>query len=71
MAMPKKGTRKIVVDKVEYKYRTRKGVRIGPEDNLTSLTVEFPDGKYRVASFKGAVTPKVVEVFIRKQPVAS
>jgi hypothetical protein len=63
MAMPKKGSRKIVVDGKEYRYfvRSRPG-----EDYGGMLTVEF-DGHFTQKTFESYVTPVMVEKFIRNK----
>lgn len=68
MAMSKKGTRKIVVNGAEYRYKIKKSVKLGPSVNGASLTVEFPDGKYHTAHFDdGPVTPSMVAAFIENR----
>ena len=62
MALPKKGTRQIVVDDETYRYRVRYNY-----SNSRVLTVESPAGNIRQWKlFLDAVTPKDVESCIRK-----
>ena len=71
MALPKKGTRQIIVNDDTYRYR----VRLGPDEsnfgNFTRtrvLTVETPAGKIQQGIFEvNSITPKDVEHYIRKE----
>lgn len=68
MTLPKKKTRKIVVDGVVYRYLVR-------QYNLTccdgcfshsNLTFESPDGKVQhIGTYEEAVTPAIVATLIR------
>ena len=65
MTMPKKGTRKIVVDDITYKYMIKPysgwgGVWGG------SLTIERPDGTYISKDIEGSVTPSIVRSIIEE-----
>jgi len=46
MAIPKKGSKKIVVDGKNYLYRTK--VRFGYGGKLMHVVIEDPDGKVKV-----------------------
>ena len=71
MALPKKGTRNIVVDGDNYRYR----IRSGPDESHFGkfvrdriLTVESPDGKVQQHIVEmDKITPKNVEQCIRKE----
>jgi len=65
MAMPKKGTRKIVVNDITYKYMVKPyhawgNVRGG------SVTIEKPDGTYISKDIEGSVTPSIIRSIIEE-----
>jgi hypothetical protein len=63
MALPKKGTRQIVVDDETYRYQVRFNC-----SRSRMLTVEPPVGKIRQQVFMtDKVTPKDIEQYIRKE----
>jgi len=63
MALPKKGTRQIVVGNATHRYQIRKNC-----SRSRMLTVEFPDGKVLQHVFeKETVTPKDVEAYINER----
>jgi len=64
MTMPKKGTRKIVVNNTVYKYIIKPysawgGIRGG------SITIEKPDGMYISKDVEHSITPSIVENIIK------
>jgi len=61
MTMPKKGTRKIVVNNTIYKYMIKPYSRWGG-----SLTIEKPDGTYISKDIEGSITPSTVRSIIEK-----
>jgi hypothetical protein len=64
MAMPKKGTRKIVVGGNTYNY-VIKPEYFGNDSSCGGrLTVEFPDNRYESIKIEEAITPSMVEAFI-------
>lgn len=64
MAMPKKGTRKIVVGDHTYKYVIKPAYFGNVSSCGGRLTVEFPDGSYESTKIEEAITPSMVEAFI-------
>ena len=68
MTMPKKNTRKIVVDQIAYRYRVKQ-YSLGCCDDCFShseVVFEGPDGKTQsIGTFEEAVTPAVVAILIR------
>ena len=64
MAMPKKGSRKIVVDGKEYRYVVKPSTIPGHEESGGRLIVEV-GGVVRQKNFYNSVTPSKVELFIR------
>ena len=80
MAIPKKGSRKIIVDNVVYRWRVRKNYRrVGEEPSLLAaveldenpqgvLSIRFPLAKYYDDWYLGAkkaVSPKHIEECIK------
>jgi len=65
MTMPKKGTRRIVVDDTVYKYMIKP--YSSPVSNIRggSLTIEKPDGKYISVNIEGAIKPSMIEKIIK------
>lgn len=64
MAMPKKGTRQIQVNRKTYRWRVRT-THFGPDRALGHvLTVENPDGKVKVVNFEGL--PKITPSNVRE-----
>ena len=66
MALPKKGSRKIVVDGKEYRYVVKSSNSL---DNGSKLVVQI-NGLYSSTLFDGGVTPSMVEKFIRNSLTA-
>ena len=79
MAMPKKGTRKIVVSGKTYKYMIKRkkiavqmtlscliNNRLFDNPAIILLTVELDDNKYITRDFEESITPKMVEEFIKE-----
>jgi len=64
MAMPNKGTRKIVVGDHTYKYVIKPTVFGNDSSCGGRLTVEFPGGRYESTKIDDAITPSMVEAFI-------
>ena len=60
MAMPKKGTRKIVINDITYKYM------IKPCNGYGSVTIEKPDGTYISRDIEGSITPSIVRSIIEE-----
>lgn len=73
MTMPKKGSRKIVVDGVEYKYVVKPyGSQSWRICNYSPgiVTIESPNGKYyKDQNPKSEITPAYVETLIREHLV--
>lgn len=71
MTMPKKGTRKIIVDGVGYKYVIKKYDKRycgGCHVDRAVVTIEFPDGTYYKDTVpKFEITPAYVESLIRRE----
>ena len=65
MAMPKKGRRKIVVDDVVHFYMIKPYVFGNDSDCGGNLTVEMSDGSYKSKKYQEAITPAMVEAFVR------
>jgi hypothetical protein len=61
MTMPKKGTRKIVIDNIAYKYVVKP---YNSWDN--SVTIEMPDGTYISKDIEGSVTPSIIRSIIEE-----
>ena len=65
MTMPKKGTRKIVVDNKEFRYMI-KPLFYG-SSNTNRVTIESSDGKrYHSENVLDKVTPSMVEDMVRE-----
>jgi hypothetical protein len=67
MTIPKKGSRKIIVDGKEYRYSV-KPTEAGRRDGSKRLTIQANStyGTYAWRYFDNAVTPSMVERFIRE-----
>ena len=66
MVMPKKGRRQIVVGNQTHYYVVKPLIFGAGSDEGGSLTVEMPDGTYKSKQYQEAITPAMVEVFIKE-----